>query len=590
MVKSSFYHTSSAMACLVVTMSHLWPSFPLERILYEDDDVIVIDKPVNVSTHAPDTGRSDDAVSRLKLALAERDRLEPDQVYLGIHQRLDRDTSGVLLFSRRKSANAAIAAQFEGRKVKKTYLAGVVGWPPKMQKGVLTHTLTAGKEGRMQVVAPSDGRGRARSGGKPAGQEAITRYRVLERAGDRALIELFPETGRTHQLRVQVAAAGGAIAGDHLYGQQPAHRLMLHATCLELRHPGSGAPLEVRAPAPPDLGRWLVDPAPRAPSKDDLFEIRLEAAIQARWALGRSPDTTAFRVVHGEGDGLEGVAVDVYGDYFLVHFFSDEALAHKESILDYVASLGGRGVYMMAHPKQSNTLVDPRKEALAPAHPVRGGPAETPLVIWESGLAFRARLGDGLKTGIFLDQRENRRRVRELSPGKRVLNLFAYTCSFTVAAAAGGASRTTSVDASRGALAWGAENLEQNGFGGEHHALIDADVFDWLRLANKRGERYDLVVLDPPSYATTKSSRFSAAQDLPDLASRALGVLAPGGRMLACTNHRGISFRRFRKQMHEAGRLAKRTVVQMKDLPEPPDFPSLPGDDPHLKSVLITVE
>ncbi len=211
-------------------------------------------------------------------------------------------------------------------------------------------------------------------------------------------------------------------------------------------------------------------------------------------------------------------------------------------------------------------------------------------MIWESGLAYRVRLGDGLKTGIFLDQRENRRRVRELAPGKRVLNLFAYTCGFTVAAAAGRATRTTSVDASRGALAWGAENLEQNGLSGEHHTFVDEDVFSWLKLANKRGDRYDLVVLDPPSYATTKTSRFSAANDLPDLAARALGIVAPGGRMLACTNHRGIPSGKFRKQMHEAGRLAKRTLVQIKDLPEPPDFPSPPGADPDLKSVLITVE
>src|SRR5262249_26893590 len=168
----------------VVTLVHLWPSFPLERILYEDDDVIVIDKPVNVSTHAPDTARIDDAVSRLRLALGERDRVPSQGVYLGIHQRLDRDTSGVLLFSRRKSANAALAVQFEGRTVKKTYLAGVVGWPPKLAKGVLTHTLIAGEGGRMQVVDVPAARGRGRTSGKPAGQQAITRYRVLERAGD----------------------------------------------------------------------------------------------------------------------------------------------------------------------------------------------------------------------------------------------------------------------------------------------------------------------------------------------------------------------------------------------------------------------
>jgi 23S rRNA (cytosine1962-C5)-methyltransferase len=581
------------MAPLAVTLSHLWPSFPLERILYEDDDLVVIDKPIDVSTHAPDENRSDDAVSRLRLALSERDRLSPESVYLGIHQRLDRDTSGVLLFTKRKSANAAIAAQFEGRKVKKTYRAGVVGWPKKFSSGVLEHTLAPGEGGRMRVVSDAGNRGRSRSR-TPSERKAVTHYKVIQRSGDRAILELYPETGRTHQLRVQVAAAGGAIAGDHLYGQEPAHRLMLHAARLALRHPTSGAPLEVEAPLPIDLTQWLIDPTPRVlptSAKDlDLFRARLEHAVQARWALGRAPDTSAFRAVHGGGDGLEGIAVDVYGNHLLVHFFTDEAIAYKDSILDEVAALGAQGVYMMSHPKQSNTLVDPRKESLAPSLPVRGEPAEKPLVIRESGLAFRVRLGDGLKTGIFLDQRENRCRVQELSAKKRVLNLFAYTCGFTVAAAVGGASRTTSVDASRGALDWGRENLEQNGLLGEQHAFVDQDVFAWLKLAIKRGERYDLVVLDPPSYATTKTSRFSAADDLPDLAARALLVLAPGGRMLACTNHRGISFRRFRKQMHEAGRISKRTIVQMKDLPDPSDFPTFPGADPHLKSVLITVE
>ena len=379
------------MACLAVTLSHLWPSFPLERILYEDDDVIVIDKPVNVSTHAPDAGRTDDAVSRLKLALGERDRVPAERVYLGIHQRLDRDTSGVLLFTKRKSANAAIAAQFEGRKVKKTYRAGVVGWPGKLKSGVLTHTLTAGEGGRMKVVSPSSG---SWSGSIEAQAERARGHHALPRSrarGQSRDSRALAETGRTHQLRVQVAAAGGAIAGDHLYGQQPAHRLMLHAARLELRHPVSGAPLEVQAPLPPDLSRWLSDATPWGAA--EILEGRLHEAIEARWALGRSSDTTAFRVVHRDGDGLEGLAIDVYGDHLLVHFFSDEALAHKEAILDQVAALGARGVYMMSHPKQSNTLVDPRNESLAPAHPVRGEPADTPLVIWESGLAFRVRLG-----------------------------------------------------------------------------------------------------------------------------------------------------------------------------------------------------
>jgi 23S rRNA (cytosine1962-C5)-methyltransferase len=565
-------------------LSHLWPSFPLDRVLYEDDDIIVIDKPVGVSTHAPDKGRDDDAVSRLKLALSERDRLPVDRIYLGIHQRLDRDTSGALLFTRRKSANAAVAAEFEKRKVNKTYLAGVVGWPKKMDKGVLSHVVAPGEEGRMQVVPPAE---RARVKGA---QEAVTRYRVVDRREDRALLELSPETGRTHQIRVQVVAAGATIAGDRTYGGTPAERLMLHAERLELNHPTSGAPIEVRAPLPAELQQWFERPNASAFEDASTFDARLRQAVDARWALGTSADTSAFRVLHGEGEGVRGVAVDVYDEYLVVHFFSDEALARKDMILDRVFELGVRGIYFMAHPKQSNTLVDPHQESLAPSLPVRGEAAPSPLVVRESGLAYRARLGDGLKTGIFLDQRENRRRVRELAAGLSVLNLFAYTCGFTVAAAAGGARSTVSIDASKSALAWGRENLEENGLLAPAHAFVDADAFVWLKLAGKRNQRFDLVVLDPPSYATTKTSRFSAPDDYPDLAAGALSLLAPHGRLLACTNHRGISMRQFRKRIHEAGRLAGRELVQVKDLPAPTDFPAPIGTDPHLKSLIVTVK
>ena len=498
---------------------HLWPLFAAERILYEDDDVIVIDKPVNVSTHAPDAQRNDDAVSRLRACIAERDRLRESEVYLGIHQRLDRDTSGVLLFTRKRSVNAAIAAQFEGRHVQKTYLAGVVSWPAHLREGTLTHDLIPAEGGRMRVLQgksargghpPSAARGADKAKGRAApppssgsAQRAVTRYRVLRRVGNRALLELSPETGRTHQLRVQVGAVGAQIAGDRMYGSEPASRLMLHAARLVVSHPTSGQPLEVNAEAPGELTRWLEQPTLQAQPSEPSFEARLASAIEARWALGRSADTNAFRLVHGEGEGLGGFAVDVYGEHLLVHLFSEEARAQKDAIVDQVDALGCQGVYLKIHPKQSNTLVDPHREELAPARPVRGQAAPDPLLIREGGLLYRVRLGDGLKTGIFLDQRENRRRVRELSAGKRVLNLFAYTCAFTVAARAGGASQTVSIDASRGALAWGGENLEANGLASADDRLIDADALVWLKQAKKRNERFDLVVLDPPSYATT---------------------------------------------------------------------------------------
>jgi 23S rRNA (cytosine1962-C5)-methyltransferase len=221
---------------------------------------------------------------------------------------------------------------------------------------------------------------------------------------------------------------------------------------------------------------------------------------------------------------------------------------------------------------------------------VRGEPAPEDVAILEERMPLLVRLGDGLSTGLFLDQRGNRRRVRELASGARVANLFAYTCGFTVAAALGGAKSTVSVDSSMAALERGRANLAHAGAeaGGEH-AFVAEDVFAWLDRAGRRGDRFDIVLLDPPSYSTTKRRRFVAETDYVELAAAALGVVAPGGRLLACTNHRGISQSRFRKILFDAGRAANRELAQVKDLPEPEDFPCPAGGEPHTKSALVRV-
>jgi 23S rRNA (cytosine1962-C5)-methyltransferase len=198
------------------------------------------------------------------------------------------------------------------------------------------------------------------------------------------------------------------------------------------------------------------------------------------------------------------------------------------------------------------------------------------------------RLGDGLSTGLFLDQRGNRRRVRELSGDARVANLFAYTCAFTVAAALGGARRTVSVDASAAALERGRANLAHAGVPAGDHAFMADDAFSWLARAIRRGDRFDLVVLDPPSYSSTKRGRFVADTDYVEVAAQALALLAPGGRLLACTNHRGISPGRFRRILFDAGRAAKYELSQVKDLPSAPDYPVPAGGEPYMKSVLVT--
>ena len=543
----------------------LWPDFDPKRVIYEDDDLLVVDKPAGVPSQAADPERPDDVVTRLR------------RPYLGVHQRLDRDTSGVLLFTKRPEANAGIAKQFEGRRVAKRYLAAVRGWR-RGSRATLDDLLAKGEDGAMTVV-------------RRGGQRAVTQVSVREKSGDRVLLDVELETGRTHQARVQLAHAGAPIAGDAIYEGPPAPRLMLHAAELEVIHPRTQKKLTLRAPVPRAFAAWMKSGDRGHAIYDDAAALddALALAAERRWGLGRGAETTAFRLANEEGDALPGLAVDVYGDHAVVQIHLSpiwDDLARRERVLDRVAALGFDGVYVKLRPRQANVLVETRREDVAPAKAVRGSSAPEVFTILEEGIPFPVRLGDGLSTGIFLDQRKNRVLVRSLARGARVANLFAYTCAFSVAAAHGGAAKTTSVDASVVALERGRE-----AFGpllGPQHSFAAEDAFAWLARTAKKNETYDLVVLDPPSYSSTRKRRFVAESDYGELFALAAAVAAPGAKILACCNHRGVPRGKLRRMIHEGARAAKRELSQLKDLPDSPDFPPPPGREPYMKSLLAT--
>lgn len=581
----------------------VWPDFRAEHLLYEDDDLLVVHKPAGVPSQSAQPDRPDDLVLRVRSFLASREGKETSTIYLGVHQRLDRDTSGIVVFTKRPEANAGLAAQLESRRVTKRYLAGVVGWSKGKRDVTLDDDLAKSEDGRMVVLTrPLRGHGRNVHRQRP-GQRAVTRAALRSLNGERALLDLVLETGRTHQARVQLAHAGMPIAGDVIYGGSAASRLMLHAATIELEHPRTRKRLVVRDDlADEEMESWLERGNLGYGVYDDrrALDRVLALATERRWALGRSAErdpperrTTAFRLVNEEADSLPGLAVDVYGAHLVAQIYVSEEWAvsdRRERVLDALGALGFDGVYLKLRPKQANVLVDTRREDVAPRLPVRGVPAEhEETIIHEEGVPFAVRLGDGLSTGIFLDQRLNRVAVRELARNARVANLFSYTCAFSVVAALGGARRTVSVDASLAALSRGRHGFELAGIAlGRDHAFVAEDVFTWLSKSAKKDERFDLVIVDPPSYSSTKKRRFVAESDYDQLIALAAAIVAPGGRILACCNHRGLARQKLRRLVHQGVRAAKRDVAQLKDLPDAPDFPGAGGRDPHMKSVLLT--
>jgi 23S rRNA (cytosine1962-C5)-methyltransferase len=264
----------------------------------------------------------------------------------------------------------------------------------------------------------------------------------------------------------------------------------------------------------------------------------------------------------------------------------DDRAADERRFLEVLEPLGFAGAYIKRHPRQANELVDPKGQDFAPNEPVFGVAAPSPLIVRERQTPYEVRLAEGLRTGLFLDQRDNRAVVQELSRDKRMLNLFGYTGSFSVAALVGGANVAVTVDVSRAALTWADRNAARVG-GAERHRSVAQDAFLALRSLQANKEAFDIVVLDPPSYSTSKHGRFRVVKDYPALCAATLRVLAPGGVLFACVNHHGLTRAALRRFIHAAGREAGVAFDSVRDMPTQRDFPVVGEGEPAMKCIVV---
>lgn len=334
----------------------------------------------------------------------------------------------------------------------------------------------------------------------------------------------------------------------------------------------------------------MKGPAPLPRTAGEL-ERRVGAAALARAELDLG-DTTLVRLVNGAGDGLPGVMLDRYDRHGVLHLVTDEAIAAKDKLLDAAERLDLDGVYLKAHPRTARTMTPEERFELAPAEPSRGVAAPLTLEVRERGLRLVTRLGDGLGTGVYPDQRNSRTRLSALLEGKSLLNLFGYTGAFSVAASRAGARRTVTVDLSKTSLAWAAENFRCNdeAWDPSRHLLLAEDAVGYLAKARAKGSRFDAVVLDPPSFATHKGGRFSVEEDYASTVAACLAVLAPSGTLLAVTNHRQISAAAHRAMVLSAARAAGREVERVDVPPPPADFPVDPDTkEPATKALFLHV-
>ncbi len=317
--------------------------------------------------------------------------------------------------------------------------------------------------------------------------------------------------------------------------------------------------------------------------------LRISVAFDVRRALGLvdNPETDCYRLVHGEGDGLPGLVVDIYGHTAVVQCHSVGMYRSRMEIAAAVRSVYGHKIEAV-YDKSSQTL--PFKADLGAVDGyLWGGPAAVPQVVSEHGERFLVNWEQGQKTGFFLDQRENRELVKRCARGRTVLNAFCYTGGFSVYALAGGAREVCSVDSSERAVALATENIRLNFGDGAVHSEVAADAVEYLR---NIGDRYDLIILDPPAFAKHHKVLGNAMQGYKRLNARALSQIRAGGILFTFSCSQAVSKELFRTTVFSAAAIAGRKVRILHQLTQPADHPIdiYHPEGEYLKGLVLYVE
>ena len=533
--------------------------------------MLVVNKPAGWNTHSPNPYSGEGIYEWLK-------HRETRWSSLAILHRLDKETSGVLVFGKSAAANRSLTAQFTEHSIRKTYQL-LTDRPVK--DGPLRLVSTLVRAGEKYLNRPLHA----------GGNEAETHFSPLEHQVGRCLIEARPVTGRTHQIRVHAAALGFPILGDSLYGGTQNPRLCLHAAEIRFQHPVSGAALQFKVPA----------------------DFSANARLELRGALGESCEpsgsalsatdpelaqTNSWRLIHGAADGWPGWYVERLGDYLLSQSERVLDVTQQSELTRLMEHFSSRGAYH----KTLNRQVGRTNTPQASPQLVMGQPAPDQFLIQENGVNYELSFHEGYSVGLFLDQRDNRRRfltnhvaaefpaLFAASTGAEVLNTFAYTCGFSVCAAKAGA-KTVSLDLSKKYLEWGRRNFAHNGLDAAAHDFIFGDTFDWLRRLAKKGRRFDLIILDPPTFSHSRENgTFSAEKDYGELVRSALPVLNSGGTLLASTNAARVEPETFLETLRTALQSCGRKLLRQHYAPQPPDFPVIREEPAYLKTVWLKIQ
>ncbi|MDZ4677526.1 MAG: class I SAM-dependent methyltransferase [Oligoflexia bacterium] len=497
-------------------------------ILKEFSNALILDKPSGASTHTPDGG-----VTEGFLEMAQR---LFDRTLWAVH-RLDHGTSGCLLVTTSKEAVMEWTQKLKSAKKKYIFIS-----PHESKESVWKY------EGRIEKT------GNHRFELVEGISNSFTKFAKLGTSPFGFLYEAEISSGKTHQIRIHAQASGIPILGDAEHGGNPFVRLMLHSKSLDFE------------------GEKYISPLPTLfiqKEKPDTDHAKFLSSYDRRRFLinFEKKNTDSFRLVHREWtkNFKPKLCIEKLGDVLQFQNYTEKTIQpHFAQTLTesigckkwFIRTMKNRGLSVALENNNINSSIElPDK-----------------WVITENKIKFEMRSNQGLSTGLFLDQRENRKKVLQSSEGKRVANFFSYTCGFSLAAALGGAHEVISIDTSGATLDWGKCNFKLNGLNPDQYDFFVADSIFFLKACLKRERQFDLIIIDPPTFSRHKHGVFNLNENLDELLDFAFKCLAPHGRLLFTLNDESITSQFLGRRLELSVERTIKKVIRLERCHPPYDF------------------
>ena len=315
---------------------------------------------------------------------------------------------------------------------------------------------------------------------------------------------------------------------------------------------------------------WILTEKENEDIDLNFFMKRFIVALNKRTKFFEDPETNSFRLFNGEGDGIGGLTIEYFDGYYVINWYSRGIYAFRDLVIEALGMVTSfKGLYEKKRFNEDGKYIEQDDFIVGERAPI-------PLIVKENGVSFAIYLNEGAMVGVFLDQREVRKAIRDrYSNGKKVLNTFSYTGAFSIFASLGGAEKTTSVDLANRSLPKTREHFELNGIDAEKEEIIVEDVFNYFKYAVRKELKFDMVILDPPSFAKSKNFIFSADKDYKDLLKQAIEITSEDGLIVASTNSANFNMKKFKSFVDHAFKESNLAYRILEEYRLPEDFKTI---------------